>query len=208
MHLSHFLDGTKLTEPKDSSLLISKERAHVKIGLPGGLLFVGGISNNYVLEYSEEVDISAVISDDELLHVIRQFNDSITSFWPCTAVYACGCVLAPLTLGFSLFAPNYCISQAEEAGRRSLEQAGLKSSYYHRDIKFELKKTWTCSSYIEINFPSKLLVPVEAGGIQSESDDKELIRRVSSSGNAITMAPSHLSNGSSPSRSPRGERRV
>lgn len=206
MHLSHFLEGKKLPE---TTLLISKDRAHVKFGLPAGLLFVGGLANAYVLEYGEEVDISAVISDNELIHVIRQFNDSITSFWPCTAVYACGCVLAPLTLGMSLFAPNYCISQAEEAGRRSLEQLSLRASYYHRDIKFELKKTWTCSSYIEINFPSKLLVPVEAGGMQeSENGDQELIRRVPSSGSAITVAPGSKSGNSSPARSPRGERRV
>ena len=78
-----------------------------------------------------------------------------------------------------------------------MEQASLRSSYYHRDIKFELKKTWTCSSYIEINFPSKLLVPVEAGGIESENSEQELIRRAPSSGSVIIVAPGSKSGGSS-----------
>ena len=199
MHFYHFLDGPKLKNSSDDiqSMLLSKDRFHVKVAQPSGLMFVGGVSNSYSLEYSNEINLSAVISDDELTLIIRQFNDSITSFWPCTAIYACGCLMAPFTLGFSLFAPNYCISQAEEAGIRCLEQVSLRSSYYHRDIKFELKKTWMCSSYIEVSFPSKLLVPEESG-LMGESDD--LTRRVPS-GVAVTVAPGALS--SSPARQPR-----
>ena len=149
----------------DKEPLLKKDRLRLKFAAPTGLMFVGGVSSHYELLVSDEFDFPDVVGQDELTYIVRQFNESLQSYWPCTALYACGCLMAPFTLGFSLFAPNYCISHAEAAGVRCLEQMSLKACYYHKDIKFHLKKTWGCSSYLEVSFPSSLLLShAESGG--------------------------------------------
>lgn len=167
-----------------ASLLERKVR--VKFGVPTGLMFVGGVSSSYELALDGDIDFSEVVGQDELSYVIRQFNESLQSYWPCTAVYACGCVMAPFTLGASLFAPNYCISHAEAAGTRCLEQLSLKGAYYHKDIKFHLKKTWGCSSYLEISFPADLLISRDAESGVTTDNDLDLKQR---KGTTITIAP-------------------
>lgn len=170
--------------PEKTSLLESS-RCKVKFGHPTGLMFVGGVSSSYDLAIDDSVDVSGVVEQDELTYIIRQFNESLQSYWPCTAVYACGYVMAPFTLGASLFAPNYCISHAEAAGTRCLEQISLKGVYYHKDIKFQLKKTWGCSSYLELSFPADLLLnhDTECGVVEGDSDLKQR------KGTTITVAP-------------------
>ncbi len=169
---------TMLLTPRKSSQAADKapllqnqsDRSRVKFANPSGLMFVGGVSSHYDLSLSDEIDFSDVIGHEELTYIVRQFNESLQSYWPCTAVYACGCVMAPCTLGFSLFAPNYCITHAEASGTRCLEQISLKGCYYHKDIKFHLKKTWGCSSYLEVSFPSSLLLSHAESGGRVEGD--------------------------------------
>jgi hypothetical protein len=179
-----------MTTKEERAALLEDDRLHVKFGLPAGLMFVGGVSSHYELELAGDIDVAQLVPEDELIYVIQQFNDSLQSYWPCTAVYACGCVMAPFTLGASLFAPNYCISHAEEAGTRCLEQISLKAMYYDRNIKFTLKKTWGCSSYLEVSFPVSLLVQSESGGVDSEVELKQRKNAIQSGGGgAVTVAP-------------------
>jgi hypothetical protein len=155
----------------------------VRVGVPDGQLFVGGISSSYLMEYPEDIPIDDVVSEVELKRVIKSFNDSIQSFWPCSPCYLFGCFLAPFTLGVSLCVPNYCISEAEKAGRRCLEQHSLKASFYDRKIKVELIKTWNCNSYIELSFPIELLQ--QQGTLESGEQKKEVETEL----DIITMAP-------------------
>ena len=146
--------------------LIDGDQFVCSIAKPDGLLFVGGLANSYEPEYPADVDISAVMSEAELTRLVGHFNNAIQSYWPCTACYAFGCLAAPFTLGISLCVPNYCISEAEKAGLRCLEQFCLKPTFYDRAVKFRLVKSWTCTSYIEMTCPVALLS--QANPIQSE----------------------------------------
>ena len=123
------------------------------------------------------IDIDELVSKEELEEVVNRFNESIQSFWPCTAVYACGCIMVPFTLGLSLFAPNFCVSEAEKAGVRCLHQCSLKSCYYDRSMVFRLVKSWRCSSYIELSFPSDLLFNLAERGerIQAKLDNNNVV---------------------------------
>ena len=156
----------------EEDVLLEADRLKVRVALPSGLFFVGGLSSSYTAEVSGlSIDIHELVSMEDLEDVVSRFNESIQSFWPCTAVYACGCIMIPLTLGLSLFAPNYCISEAEKAGIRCLHQCSLKSCFYDRGMVFKLVKTWRCTSYIELSFPSDLLFNLAERGERNKQEN-------------------------------------
>ena len=157
----------------DEGVHLLDDRIKVRVAIPDGLLFVGGLANSYRVEYSNEVNFEQVITHRELERVANTFNDAIQSFWPCTACYAFGCLLAPITLGMSLCVPNICISEAEKAGVRCLEQFSLRRQYYDRGVKLQLVKTWTCTSYLQLSFPLELL----QGSSISKTEQGESPRR-------------------------------
>jgi hypothetical protein len=137
--------------------LLAGASTSVIVARPDGLLFVGGLANSYEASSPTDINIDAILTEPELERLVEHFNNAIQSFWPCTACYAFGCLGAPFTLGLSLLVPNYCISEAEKAGLRCLEQFCLKPAFFTRGIKFALVKTWGCSSHIEMTFPVELL---------------------------------------------------
>jgi hypothetical protein len=88
---------------------------------------------------------------------ISLYDSAIQSYWPCSACYIFGCLCAPLTLGLSLCVPNMCITEAERAGVRSLQQFCLRRQHYDRQLQIRLVKSWKCTSWLELSFPMQLL---------------------------------------------------
>ncbi len=53
---------------------VDRGRVLVRVAVPDGLLFVGGLANSYQLDYSSEVPFDEVLSRHELEAVVKQFN--------------------------------------------------------------------------------------------------------------------------------------
>lgn len=83
---------------------------------------------------------------------MERINDKIAEYWPCNTCYIFGYACAPLTLGTSLFCPNYCISKAEENLVRYLETINESPKNYDRRIIWSLHKSFF-TSWIQINAP-------------------------------------------------------
>ncbi len=162
-------------------LLDNDSRVTVKLR-SDGQRFINGVSSSYENVYHEE--LSGIITESELTDIIKRLNETIQSFWPCTACYVFGFVCSPFTLGTSLFCPHYCISQSDEHAQRMLEQISLKAKYYDRKITFRIVKQ-CCNSYVEISFPESLLHTVQTE--ISELEDGKVSHLNSESGNMIEL---------------------
>jgi hypothetical protein len=115
-----------------------------------GLSFISGISSRYDTTYPNE--LQGYITEEEFSRAMERLNDKLAEFWPCNTCYIFGYACAPLTLGMSLFCPNYCISQAEENAEKFLNDLSKTAKYYDRNISWKLRKScW--KSWIEISFP-------------------------------------------------------
>jgi hypothetical protein len=120
--------------------------------LPRGQWYVNGISSSYESVYNPV--LVGIITEEELRDIISRLNQTLHLYWPCTVVYCTGFICAPFTCGASLvFGPQLCISEAETHATRLLEQVSLRSKYFDRDIKFELKKE-RLRSYVSVSFPA------------------------------------------------------
>lgn len=130
-----------------------------------GHKFVNGIANVYDLN-TYPIELSNVISQDELKGIISKLNHTLTCYWPCSSVFFIGYICIPCTAGLSLFCPSLCVSEAEKQGNKLLNQYTLHHTYYDRNIAFCIKKG-CCNSYVEISFPEQYYHPI---GINNNCD--------------------------------------
>jgi hypothetical protein len=131
----------------------NKNRTIVRLS-PTGLRFVNGLSCSYDKTYPKE--LNGILTEDELVNLVDKLNDTIQSYWPCTACLIFGIACIPCTLGLSLLCPRLCVTEAEKYANRMLENASLKAKYYDRNIVFSFEKSFFKPTYLTVSFPSNL----------------------------------------------------
>ena len=117
---------------------------------PTGKMFVNGISSSYDDKYHPE--LASVLSREEHAEILKRLNTTLATYWPCSTVYLCGCILIPCTMGLSLLCPMLCVSEAEIHAKRLLENLSLKKKYFDRNTSFRLEKGCLTSHFV-ISFP-------------------------------------------------------
>lgn len=134
-------------------LINNDDRTIVRLK-PTGLRFVNGLSCSYDKTYPKE--LNGILTEDEFISLVDKLNDTIQSYWPCTACLVFGIVCIPCTFGLSLLCPRLCVTEAEKYANRMLENASLKAKYYDRKITFSFEKSFFKPTYLTISFPSSL----------------------------------------------------
>lgn len=133
---------------------------------PTGKMFVNGISSSYDDKYHPE--LASVLSREEHSEILKRLNTTLATYWPCSTVYFCGCILVPCTMGLSLLCPMMCISEAEIHANRLLENLSLKAKHFDRNTSFRLEKGCFTSHFV-ITFPSF------DGQLENVSEDARLL---------------------------------
>ena len=103
---------------------------------PKGKTFITGVASSYDITFDEK-RLGDYIKESEYAYLIGFLNDTIKSYWPCTASIWFGYILSPITLGLSFLIPNLCIKDAKVAlisaiqrqNRIKLKEKGLIMKY-------------------------------------------------------------------------------